>query len=144
VSLYEYVLSRHSRLSSNHLLFTRQAANLRVLRLGLSVLSLWILSVLRLILIVSPVRTFVSLSISNVNEDRNTFYVIDDLLNKSVSRISKNAECPFTSSSCQAFSGRLFHNPILGGWGPLVYLNTLGLKNFSCLDIERSIPSALR
>ena len=44
-----------------------------------------------------------NVSISNINEDRNTFYVIDDLLNKSVSRISRNAECPFTSSSRQAF-----------------------------------------
>ena len=55
-AFYEYILSRHSPLFySNHLLFTRQTASLRVLHLGLSVLLLWILSVLRLILIVSHV-----------------------------------------------------------------------------------------
>jgi hypothetical protein len=32
-------------------------------------------SVLRLILIVSPVRAFMNVSISNINEDRNTFFM---------------------------------------------------------------------
>jgi hypothetical protein len=54
-----------------------------------------------LMLIVSPVRTFMNISISNVHEDRNTFFLCP--INKGISRMSKNAECPFTSSLFQAF-----------------------------------------
>ena len=60
------------------------------------------------------------------------FYVTDDLLNKSVSRISKNAECPFTTSSRdshQAIASRLFFtSQLCGGLG---FFGIFGLKNFS-------------
>ena len=75
MSFYVYALSRRSRLFSIHLLFTRRTANLQVWGFRLSVLSLWILSVLRLIIIVSLIRTFMNISISDGNKDRNIFVV---------------------------------------------------------------------
>ena len=59
---------------------------------------------LMLMLTVSPVRTFMNISISNINEERNTFVasLMTYDINKGVSRISKKADCPFTSSSFQA------------------------------------------
>ena len=79
---------------SNHLLFTRQTANLQVLGWEYLSSGCWEMpSMLRLILIVSPVRTFMKYC-----------FVADVIRNKGISRISTNAECPFPSLLFQTFS----------------------------------------
>ena len=49
------------------------------------------LSVLRLMLIVSPVRTFMNVSISNIDEQIEIlFFVTDDLWNKGIFGVLQN------------------------------------------------------
>lgn len=82
MSFYDYILSHRSWLFSNHLFFYKTSSYFAGFAVEIICLSPWIGSVPRLISIVSPVRTFRNVSISNINV---LFYVTDDLLNKGVS-----------------------------------------------------------
>ena len=79
VSFFEYIQSCCFQLFSYHPLFTRQTGNL-----GFGAYNTcpqvvpWMHSVLRLLLIVSPAQTFVNISVSDINKDRNTFLSPDN------------------------------------------------------------------
>ena len=76
--------------------------------------------------------------ISNVNEGRCFFWLLMAYGTKGNSRIPKNAECPFPSSSFQAFfKSPLFSKPS-SEFGGLGFLSIFGLKNIYNFDIEHS------